>query len=151
MTSEYSEIYSRFLLRVKDYEFSGLTEDLAQEMMNGWMKGTISRPYIRRLFSSLTVDDDAEVIEYELSNSIDEYSDKDFADEVIAQGMVVQWLTPKYYSVLNTDQTYSNSEQKYYSQASHMSGIKDMYHNAQVYLRKMIRDRGYISNSYIAE
>jgi len=29
MTSEYSEIYSRFLLRVKDYEFSGLTEDLA--------------------------------------------------------------------------------------------------------------------------
>ena len=151
MTSEYSEIYSRFLLRVKDYEFSGLTEDLAQEMMNGWMKATISQPYIRRLFSSLTVDDDVETLEFELSNSIDEDSDKDFANEVIAQGMVVQWLTPKYYSVLNTDQTYSNSEQRYYSQANHMSAVNEMYHNAQVYLRKMIRDRGYISNSYIGE
>lgn len=151
MTSEYSEIYSRFLLRVKDYEFSGLTEDLAQEMMNGWMKATISRPYIRRLFSSLTADDDVETLEFELSNSIDEDSDKDFADEVIAQGMVIQWLTPQYYSVLNTAQVFSNSEQRYYSQANHMSEIKEMYHNAQVYLRKMIRDRGYISNSYIGE
>ena len=57
--------------------------------MNGWMKATISRPYIRRLFSSLTVDDDVETLEFELSNSIDEDSDKDFADEVIAQGMVI--------------------------------------------------------------
>jgi hypothetical protein len=29
MTSEYNDIYSRFLLRVTDYEFSGLDEKLA--------------------------------------------------------------------------------------------------------------------------
>lgn len=112
MTSEYNDIYSRFLLRVTDYEFAGLDEKLAQEMMNGWMKATLSWPYIRRLFSSLTADDDVEEIEFELANPQDDSSDQDFAEEIIAQGMVVSWLSPQYHSVLNTAQFYSNSEQK---------------------------------------
>lgn len=80
--------------------------------MNGWMKSTLSWPYIRRLFSSIRADDDVEVIEFELANPMDEESDLDFAEEVIAQGMVVNWLSPQYHSVLNTAQFYSNSEQK---------------------------------------
>lgn len=149
MTSEYNDIYSRFLLRVTDYEFSGLDEKLAQEMMNGWMKATLSQPYIRRLFSSLTADDDVEEIEFELANPQDDSSDQDFAEEIIAQGMVVNWLSPQYHSVLNTAQFYSNSEQKYYSQANHMAELKEMYRGAKSDLRKMIRDRGTFNNSYI--
>ena len=149
MTSEYNDIYSRFLLRVTDYEFSGLDEKLAQEMMNGWMKATLSQPYIRRLFSSLTADDDVEEIEFELANPQDDSSDQDFAEEIIAQGMVVSWLSPQYHSVLNTAQFYSNSEQKYYSQANHMAELKEMYRGAKSDLRKMIRDRDTFNNSYI--
>lgn len=149
MTSEYNDIYSRFLLRVTDYEFSGLDEKLAQEMMNGWMKATLSQPYIRRLFSSLTADDDVEEIEFELANPQDDSSDQDFAEEIIAQGMVVSWLSPQYHSVLNTAQFYSNSEQKYYSQANHMAELKEMYRGAKSDLRKMIRDRGTFNNPYI--
>ncbi len=150
MTSEFSDIYSRFLLRVKDYEFSGFDENLAQEMMNGWIKATLSRPFVRRIFSSLTVDEDSEMIEFELANPIDDDSDLDFVTEIIVQGMVVNWLSPQYYSVLNTAQFFSNSEQKFYSQANHMSELREMYHNAQVELRKMIRDRGYAWNNYLA-
>lgn len=149
MTSEYNDIYSRFLLRVTDYEFAGLDEKLAQEMMNGWMKATLSQPYIRRLFSSITADDDVEEIEFELANPQDDSSDQDFAEEIIAQGMVVSWLSPQYHSVLNTAQFYSNSEQKYYSQANHMAELKEMYRGAKSDLRKMIRDRGTFNNSYI--
>lgn len=149
MTSEYNDIYSRFLLRVTDYEFSGLDEQLAQQMMNGWMKAAISQPYIRRLFSSLTADDDVKEVEFELANPIDDSSDQDFAEEIIAQGMVVNWLSPQYHSVLNTAQFYSNSEQKYYSQANHMAELKEMYRGAKSDLRKMIRDRGTFNNSYI--
>ena len=126
MTSEYNSIYSRFLLRVTDYEFAGLDEKLANEMMNGWMKATLSQPYIRRLFSSIAADDDVEEIEFELANPIDDSSDQDFAEEIIAQGMLISWLSPQYHSVLNTAQFFSNSEQKYYSQANHMAELKDM-------------------------
>jgi hypothetical protein len=44
-------------------------------MMNGWMKATLSQPYIRRLFSSLAADDDVEEIEFELANPQDDSSD----------------------------------------------------------------------------
>jgi len=40
--------------------------------MIGWMKSTLSQPYIRRLFSSITVDDDVEEIEFEMTDSIDD-------------------------------------------------------------------------------
>lgn len=150
MTSEYGNIYSRFLLRVTDYEFSGFDEKLAQEMMAGWMKATLSQPYIRRLFSSITVDDDVEQIEFEMANSINDGYDQEFVEEIIAQGMLVNWLSPQYHSVLNTAQFFSNSEQKYYSQANHMAELREMYHKAQADLRKMIRDRGTFHNSYIS-
>ena len=149
MTSEYNDIFSRFLLRVTDYSFAQLDESLASEMMIGWLHATLSRPYIRRLFSSFAIDDDVDEIEYELNNSVDEGSDQDFIEEVLAEGMVIQWLRPQYRSVLNTQQVFSNSEQKYYSQAAHAAEIREMYDEAVRGLRKMIRDRGAFSNSYL--
>ena len=151
MTSEYENIYSRFLLRVTDFDFSGLSEHLARDMMNGWLKATLSRPYVRRLFSALTVDDDGEMIEFELRYPVDEVSDQDFIEEVLAEGMVVQWLTPKVQSVLSVQQIFTNSEQQYYSQSAHLKETKHLLETTKANLRKMIRDRGYFSNSYISE
>jgi len=42
MTSAYEDIYSRFFLRVQDYDIVGLQEKIVKEMMNGWMKSTLS-------------------------------------------------------------------------------------------------------------
>lgn len=151
MTSEYNELYSRFYLMVEDYNLVALDERLAKEMMNGWMRSTLSKPYVRRLFKSLDVDDDVEEIEYELKFPVSEDEDKDFVEELIALGMVVEWVSPKYHSTLNTAQFFSNTEQKFYSQANHMTELKDMYHRAKNNLRKLIRDRGYIYNQYLGE
>jgi hypothetical protein len=65
-TSEYDEIYSRFYLRVKDYEMSGLKESLVKEILNGYLRSVISKPMVRRLFTSISMDDDIEEIDYEL-------------------------------------------------------------------------------------
>ena len=115
MTSDYEDIYSRFYLRVRDYEMSGLTERLAKEMLNGYLRSELSMPIVRRLFSSITIDDDMEEIEYRLRNSLDEDSDQDFIEEVLSLGMLIGWASPKYNSTLLTSQMFSNSEQKYYS------------------------------------
>ncbi len=151
MTSEFEDIYSRFFLRVEDYNIVGLDTNLVNEMMNGWMKSVLSQPYIRRLFDTLTFDEDIEQIEYTMKYPISEDEDKDFVEELIALGMVAEWVSPKYHSTLLTSQFYSNSEQKYYSQANHMTELKDMYHRAKNDVRKLIRDRGYINNVYIGE
>lgn len=149
MTSEYSDIFSRFLLKVTDYDLPQIDEYLVNEMMTQWLHSTLSRPYIRRLFSSIEVDDDIEEIEFELNNPTSDDEDQEFVEEVLAEGLVVQWLKPQYRSKLNTQQVYSNSEQKYYSQAPHAAEVKEMYKEAERGVRKMIRDRGTFYNGYV--
>jgi len=102
MTSEFEDIYSRFFLRVEDYNIVGLDTNLVNEMMNGWMKSVLSQPYIRRLFDTLTFDEDIEQIEYTMKYPISEDEDKDFVEELIALGMVAEWVSPKYHSTLLT-------------------------------------------------
>lgn len=143
MTSEFDEIYSRFYLRVKDYETSGLEEKLVKQMLFGYLKSTLSKPMVRRLFQSVTLDEDIEEIEYELRNSLEEDSDKDFVEEVLALGMVVEWLSPRYHSTLLTSQLVTNSEQRFYAQSTQMNELKSMFEKAQTDLRKLIRDYGY--------
>jgi len=60
MTSDYENIYSRFLLKITDPRLAGMDENIAKDMMGGWMRSTVSRPYVRRLFSSINLDDGME-------------------------------------------------------------------------------------------
>lgn len=148
MTSSYDEIYSRFYLRVKDYEITGLDESLVKEMLNGYLRSTLSKPMVRRLFQSITIDDDGEYIEYEMRGSMGEDSDKDFIEEVLGLGMVVEWISPRYHSTLLTSQFFGNSEQRFFAQSTQLQEMKLMYEKSQADLRKLIRDRGY-SNAVI--
>lgn len=149
MTSEFDEIYSRFLLKITDYNILNFDEQLLRSIEAGWLRSALSKPYIRRLFSSCEIDEDVEEISYELKFQTTYDEDKDFVDEVIAKGMVIEWLTPTLESVLNIQQIFTSDKTKYYSQANHLSELKDLYIKTKNDLRKMIRDRGYIYNSYL--
>lgn len=143
MTSSYEDIFSRFYLRVKDYEIISLDEKIVNEMLSGYLRQVISKPMVRRLFSSLSMDDDIEEIEYVLREPLDDDSDKDFVDEVLSLGMVERWVDPRFHSTLLTSQFISNSEQKFYAQSTQLNELRAMYEKAQTDLRKLIRDRGY--------
>lgn len=120
-----------------------LDEKLANEILNGYLKATLSKPMVRRLFSSVSMDDDVEEIEYELRDVLDDISDKDFIEEVLVLGMTCEWASPRYQSTLLTSQLLTNSEQKFYSQAQQLSEMKALYEKTQTDLRKLIRDRAY--------
>jgi len=75
MTSEYSDIFSRFLLRVEDYKLAGLDEKIANEMLIGYLRNGASESYVRRLFANFTMDDDVEEIEWTLANPADALAD----------------------------------------------------------------------------
>ena len=143
MTSDFNNIFSRFYLRVEDYKIAGLEEEIVKQMLSGYLRAAVSKPYMRRLFNSIVVDEDVEEVEFTMRNSWGEDEDQDFVEELLAFGMVVEWLRPKYNSVLNTSQFITNSDKKYFSQANHMSELKDMLEKAQSDLRKYIRDRSY--------
>lgn len=150
MTSSYNDIYSRFLNKIRDYEFAGLPEPNATEQMREWLRSALSHAYIYRIFDSFSADDEIAEIEYTLKTSVDEYNDKNFVEELLSNALVVEWVTPKVNNTTLTNQMITNSkESKFYSQAMHLTELKSLLANSESKVRSMLRDKGYIFNSYL--
>ena len=150
MTSKYNEIYSRFLMKVKDYDFFNLSEADAQESMRGWLTASLSQPYLYRIFATFSADDEIAEIEYTLASSINDYTDKNFVEELLGYQMCVEWLSPKVKTTTLLNQMITNSkEQKFYAQANQLAQMRELLADAENKVRSMLRDKGYIYNSYL--
>lgn len=149
MTSEYDEIFSRVFGKINDPKLIALNNNDRNEIMTEWLHAVYSKPRVRRLFSSITCDDDMEEIIYELNESVDEYSDKEFVEELFVLGMTIEWLEPKVNSIVYTAPMIGGKEEKklldnYRYDIQRLNEMKTE-------LMKMIRDYGYMYNSYIGE
>lgn len=150
MTSlSYEDIFSDFLGNVTDYNIAAMDTNEAYELMSEYLHKALSISYVRRLFKSIEFDDDILEMKYELFNSIDESSDLDFIKNIIAKGMVIEWVKPQVRSKLNIAQMFGGKEQKFYAQANHLSELRSLLEDTEIELRKEIRDRGYIYNPYL--
>ena len=149
ITLEFADIFSMFHNKIDAYDFLELTNEEINMFETEWLKTAGSKVYVRRLFSTYQFDADSEVINFEMQYATDDGADTDFVIEILAIGMCVEWLSPKVNSLTGIYQTYGSKEEKFYSESQHLKEIRalrDSWKNEQ---RKMIRDRGYIFNSYI--
>lgn len=146
----YDQINSSLLRKITDYDFLSISEeDMAIQLME-YLHSAISKPYVRRLFSSLTMDDEVMEMTYDMNFVTDESQDEDFVIEVLALGMLIEWTEPLLHSKLTMQQLItSNKESKFYSQAQHMSTIQSVYDSTVKKQRDLIRDRGYIYDGYL--
>ena len=150
MTSTYNDIYSRFLIKIRDYEFAGLPEPNATEQMLEWLRSALSQPYIIRIFESFSADDEIAEIDYTLTSSVNEYTDKNFVEELLGYQMVCEWLQPKLKTTTLINQMVTNSkESKFYAQQSHIAQLRELLADAENKVRSMLRDKGYVWNSYL--
>ena len=150
MTSTYQDIYSRFLMKVKDYDFFNQAEALANESMRGWLLASLSKPYINRIFASISADDEIAELEYTLSDSVNDFSDKNFVEELLGYQIVCEWLTPKLNTTTLLNQMVSNSkESRFFAQANHLDQMRNLLADSESKVRSMLRDKGYIYNSYL--
>lgn len=147
----YEVIFNDFLGNITDYSLVKIDTTTTTALMTEWLHKVLATPYIRRLFSSLLLDDETETIKFELVTSVDDDSDIDFIRLVIAKGMVVEWLEPHVKKTSLINQMFAGKEQKYFSQQQHLSEVKELLKNAKEEVRAIIRDRGYIYNSYLEE
>ena len=163
----YKEVYSRFFRRAEAYDLVFSCSDLISQIdyLSDLLHMSCSEPYVRRLFSSLVltdeeydeeifdydlgVDADYGTIEYEMNDVVDDISDKEFVLDILSYGMVAGWLRPKVNSLLNINQLIGTSDEKYYSQAQHLSELRSLLEDVEIKQLKIIRDRGYISNPYV--
>ena len=150
MTSSYNDIYSRFLIKIRDYDFAGLPEPNATEQMREWLQSALSHTYIYRIFDTFSADDEIAEIEYTLKSSVDEYNDKHFVEELLGNAMIVEWISPKIKTTTLINLMVTNSkESKWFSQQQHILQLREIKADAEYKVREMLRDKGYIYNSYL--
>lgn len=150
MTSSYNDIYSRFLNKIRDYDLAGLPEPNATEEMREWLQSTLSHSYIYRIFNSFSADDEIAEMEYTLKTPVDDYSDKNFVEELLGNAMVVEWMDTK---VNNTNLIHlmvtNNKESKWFSQQQHIGQLRELRADSESKVRSMLRDKGFNYNSYL--
>lgn len=150
MTSSYNDIYSRFLNKIRDYEFAGLPEPNATEQMREWLQSALSHTYIYRIFANFSANDELAEMEYTLKSSVDDYHDKNFVEELLGNQMVYEWISPKVRTTTLVNQMITNSkESKWYNQKDHLKEVKEIEDDAYNKVRGLLRDKGYEYNPYL--
>ena len=149
MTLSYSTIFSRVLNKINDPKELSLDENDLLEIYTERLHSVVGKPRVRRLFSSLSLDDEIQEMTFTLNNSVDEESDKDFVLEILSLGMAIEWLQPQVDSVIHTSIMIGGKEEK--KLLDNHKNMIDRLDSMKKEQNKMIRDYGYMYNSYIKE
>lgn len=147
MLLPYETVFSRTRGRVNDPKELSLNENDLLEIYTERLHNVIGKPRVRRLFSSIAFDDEIQQIDFTLNNSVDEISDIDFVIDLLILGMTIEWLQPQVDSILHTSVMIGGKEEKKLLD-NHSNMIKRL-DSMKAELNKMIRDYGYMYNSYI--
>lgn len=149
MTLSYSTLFSRVLNKINDPKELSLDENDLLEIYTERLHSVVGKPRVRRLFSSLSLDDEIEEMTFTLNNSVDEESDKDFVLEILSLGMAIEWLQPQVDSVIHTSVMIGGKEEK--KLLDNHKNMIERLDSMKKEQNKMIRDYGYMYNSYIKE
>lgn len=143
MTSETESIFACFLKRVKSYQLAGFDKEIADEMLSGYLNSVIYDPYVAKLFTDIEYDEDVGEVEYTMRTPWNDGTDQKFVEEMLALGMVIEWVGFHVNSEENILQFFSNSDLRFFSQANHLTETKDLLMQDYRRFKKYIRDRGY--------
>ena len=102
MTLPYETIFSRTRGRISDPKELSLDENDLLEIYTERLNNVIANPRVRRLFSSLTLDDEIQQLDFTLNNSVDETADMNFVVGILVLGMTIEWLQPQVDSIMHT-------------------------------------------------
>lgn len=145
----YSTLFSRVLNKINDPKELSLDENDLLEIYTERLHSVVGKPRVRRLFSSLSLDDEIQEMTFTLNNSVDEESDTDFVLEILSLGMAIEWLQPQVDSVIHTSVMIGGKEEK--KLLDNHKNMIDRLDSMKKEQNKMIRDYGYMYNSYIKE
>lgn len=145
----YITLFSRVLNKIDDPKELSLDDSDLFEIYTERLHSIVGKPRIRRLFSSISLDDEIQEMNYVLNYSVDEESDQDFVLELFSLGMAIEWLQPQVDSIKHTSLMIGGKEEKKILD-NHKNMIERL-DSMKKEQNKMIRDYGYMYNSYITE
>ena len=137
MTS-YAAIYDRATRYLTDFDLAAMSDDDLEDTLHGYLVSAISN--FRRCKNDLS-DRDDEIRQFNTDLL-------DVEQEILAILVARAWLQPQINSTLLTSQVFSDKEQKYYSQAAHLSELLNLDEKLKLDAQKLSRDYSYSFGSY---
>ena len=138
MATPYEKIYERFLSKITDFNLVEIDDYSFDKMMQGWLNSSIVRTRKCEHDLSLRSDETQEFTE-NLS---------DLEIELLSLGMVDAWVTPMLNSTELTLQFIGGKEEKYYSQAQHLSELRNLKKENALEMNRLHNYYTYTNNDY---
>ena len=150
LSLKYQEIYSVFLSKADAYDLAEMADKEAHATMGEWLRAVKSNIRFRQMFSTLLIDDERMVVQFEIKYSQgDDETDLDFVRDLMGVGMAFKWVEPKYKSIMHTRQFFGGKEEKFFSQSNFANSVKNLYEVCKLDFINTIRDYDYMFNGYI--
>lgn len=131
--TNYTDIFNIFLNKISDVKLLDMDDNDINQMLTSWMTSAISK--MKKCKSDLSSRDD----------KIQEFNSDllDIEKEIIATGMVTEWLAPQLNSTLCTSQFFGTKEEKFYAQANQLEKLQTLSEKNRIEARKLARDYSY--------
>ena len=142
----YDDVFSRALNKIDDPKELQLNNDDLLHIYTQRLHSAVSKPFIRKLFSSIKFDDEIQEFTFTLADPVDDDSDKDFVLELFAMGIAIEWLEPKVKSLKNTAKFFGGKEEKKLKDDYSLN--KEMLKEMKIEQQKLIRDYGFAFKPY---
>ena len=137
MATPYAKVYGRFLNKMTDFNLAELDDYTADEMLKSWLHSAIVNVRTSSNLSARNDEDEA---------FVNDLTDLDI--ELLALGMTMAWLDQYLNSTENVLQFIGGKEEKYYSQANHISELRAMREDIRLEMKRLHSYGTYKNNSY---
>ena len=134
----YSTIYSRCLSKLEDPTLLQLPDEDLETMLHDYMMSAIAKH--RQCEHDLSDRDD------ELKQFNSDLSDLEI--EILAILMLREYISVRLHSITNVLQVFSGKETKWYSQASHIAGLREIDDRLRLEAQQLSRDWTYLHSDY---
>lgn len=138
MATPYEKIYNRFSQKITDFNLPEIDDYSLNEMLNSWLQSAIVN--VRKREHDLSLRDD-ELQEFEADLS-------DLEIELLALGMKLSWIDQYLNSTENVLQFLGGKEEKFYSQANHISELRELRKDTLREMQSLHNYDTYANNSY---
>lgn len=138
MSTTLKSIYDNFANKISDYKILEMNDEDVLMMCRMWLKSAIAHQ--KKIEHSFAIDDVIGEFEEELNNT---------EEELLALGMVCEWLRPQVYSTDLTNLFVGGKEEKFYAQSTQLHELKDLQKETRLEKRKLAKDYGYRNNRYL--
>ena len=138
----YEEIYSLFYTKMTDTNFfAEHTKEEAYELMCLWLHSVVAMPFVKRCFSSISLDDEIMEINYTLKKAETPEMDAYFVKDIFAQGLKIYWMQKELDKKTSIAIVMSGKEEK--TILNNYKPNKERLEELRLQLKKAIRDRDY--------